>query len=70
MNALERLLAEEIPTGSFGHAQPACPRTSEPPRWTPQEQAAHVAALEAELDRHEDRETGRPVLRVIEGEAA
>lgn len=51
MNAYERLLAEAIPTGTFGHARPAQRRASEPaPKWTPKEQAAHVAALDAALD--------------------
>jgi hypothetical protein len=68
---LERLLAEALPTGTFGHALPEKPRVLERPSlWTPIEQAAHVAALEAELDRLEGRGTGKPELRVIDGEAA
>ncbi|MFJ9037924.1 hypothetical protein ACIRF8_15190 [Streptomyces sp. NPDC102406] len=71
MNAYDRLLAEALPTGTFGHAAPAVPRVLErPSRWSPEEQAAHVTALEAELDRLEGRGTGKPRLRVIEGEAA
>jgi hypothetical protein len=71
MNAYERLMAEALPTGTFGHAQPTRNRRSEPiSRWTPEEQAAHLATLEAELDRLEGRGTGKPKLRVIEGEAA
>lgn len=69
MNAYERLMAEAIPTGTFGHALPARRRNSETtvPRWTADEQAAHLAALEAELDRLEGRGTGKPKLRVISG---
>lgn len=42
----ERLMAEELPTGTFGHALPPKP----PPRppgipWTPEEQAQHVADM-------------------------
>ncbi|WP_328632052.1 hypothetical protein [Streptomyces sp. NBC_00356] len=71
MTALDRLLTEALPTGTFGHALPEKPRVLERPSlWTPSEQAAHVAALEAELDRLEGRGTGKPELRVIDGEAA
>lgn len=71
MTPLERLMAEALPTGTFGHAVPATPRPLERPSlWTPAEQAAHVAALEAELDRLEGRGTGKPHLTVIEGKAA
>lgn len=49
MNAYERLIAEELPTGTFGHALPPDP----PPRpirpWTPEEQAQHYAVLAREL---------------------
>lgn len=45
MTALERLLAEAVPTGTFGDAQPATARTAEPRRWTPAEQAAHLREL-------------------------
>lgn len=69
MTPYERLMAEAIPTGTFGHARPA--RQPQPAaRWTPEEQAAHLAALEAELDRLEGRGTGKPKLRVIDGQAA
>lgn len=50
MTALERLLAEAVPTGTFGDAQPTTPRSSEPRRWTPAEQAAHYAALADGID--------------------
>lgn len=70
MTPYERLMAEAIPTGTFGHARPAKRRRTESaPRWTPEEQAAHLAALEAELDAY-DHHPRRPKLRVIEGEAA
>ncbi|WP_409469107.1 hypothetical protein [Streptomyces sp. HC307] len=69
MDAYERLMAEAIPTGTFGHARPARRRNAEPaPAWTPEEQAAHRAALEAELDAY-DKRPRRPRLRVIDGEA-
>lgn len=71
MTPYERLMAEALPTGTFGYAQPAMPRReTAPSRWSPDEQAAHVADLEAELDRLEGRGMGKPRLRVIEGEAA
>jgi hypothetical protein len=67
----DRLMAESLPTGTFGHAEPVRPRQAEyMSRWTSDEQAAHVAALEAELDRLEGRGTGKPRLRVIDGQAA
>jgi hypothetical protein len=68
MNAYERLLAEAIPTGTFGHARPTQPRDAEPaPAWTPEEQAAHRAELEAALA---PSRPGKPKLRVIRGQAA
>ena len=71
MTPFDRLMAEALPTGTFGHAEPPAPRTvARVSLWTPDEQAAHVAALVAELDRLEGRGTGKPRLRVIEGEAA
>jgi hypothetical protein len=42
VNAYERLLAEELPTGTFGHALPP---PSGPRAWTALEQAEHVAVL-------------------------
>ncbi|MGW9058873.1 hypothetical protein [Streptomyces sp. NPDC055733] len=52
MNAYERLMAEALPTGTFGHAQPTSsqPRATRP--WTAEEQAQHRAELEAALNRH------------------
>ncbi|MEV5592197.1 hypothetical protein [Streptomyces sp. NPDC052496] len=48
MSALERLLAEELPTGRFGDALPPRPPAVRPARpWLPAEQAAHYAALAA-----------------------
>jgi hypothetical protein len=64
-------MAEALPTGTFGHAEPSQPRQAERVSlWTPTEQADHVTALEAELDRLEGRGTGKPKLRLIEGQAA
>ncbi|MFJ5802704.1 hypothetical protein [Streptomyces decoyicus] len=62
MTPTERLLAEELPTGQWGgprHAPQA--RTADLRRpTTPIEAAEHVATLEAELNRHDGRGTGRP----------
>ena len=70
MNAYERLMAEAVPTGTFGHARPVGRRTTGPaPAWTPEEQAAHRAELEAALAGTETRGPRRPSLRVIEGTA-
>lgn len=70
MNAYERLMAEAIPTGTFGHARPTRGRDPEPaPRWKPEEQDAHRAELLAELDAY-DRRPRRPQLRVITTPAA
>ncbi|MFJ6566569.1 hypothetical protein ACIQNU_04065 [Streptomyces sp. NPDC091292] len=72
MTPYERLMAEALPTGTFGHADRAHPRRPTEPAswWTSEEQAAHVATLEAELDQIEARGTGKPRLRIINGEAA
>lgn len=75
MNAYERLMAEAVPTGTFGHARPTVPRDPvSAPAWTPEEQAAHRAELEAALAGTETRGPRRPRLRlrlrVIDGEAA
>lgn len=51
MNAYEKLMAEAIPTGTFGRARPARRQETAPaPAWTPEEQAAHRAELDAALD--------------------
>lgn len=71
MSAYERLMAEALPTGTFGRAVPVAPRALErASRWTAEEQAEHVRALEAELDRLEGRVSGKPVLTLVEGKAA
>lgn len=70
MTPLERLLAEALPTGTFGHARPAKRQKAVPaPAWTPEQQAAHLAVLEAELDAY-DKQPRRPRLRVIDAPAA
>lgn len=66
---LERLLAEELPTGTFGHALPPPPPDPYPiTRWTPEEQAQHWTDLAAGLAgwvyREADPET--PGLRLVE----
>ncbi|MFI1942222.1 hypothetical protein ACH44C_34460 [Streptomyces purpureus] len=46
MTPLERLYAEEIPTGTFGDAQPTKSRSQRLPRpWTREEQATHYREL-------------------------
>lgn len=76
MNAYERLMAEAIPTGTFGHAQP--PRQGPRP-WTALEQAEHRRTLDEALNNwHDPSETAtrdrhrprRPQLRVINNNAA
>lgn len=65
----ERLLAEEWPTGTFGHARP--PKRPKPPSepWTPDEQAQHLADLARALkgwhDTHDQARRTRPHLRLI-----
>lgn len=65
----ERLLAEEWPTGTFGHARP--PKRPKPPSepWTPDEQAQHLADLARALkgwhDTHDQTRRQRPHLRLI-----
>lgn len=50
MNAYERLMAEAVPTGSFGRAQPSRRQPVESASaWTPEEQVAHLATLNAAL---------------------
>ncbi|WHM30270.1 hypothetical protein OH540_09565 [Streptomyces sp. BPPL-273] len=71
MTPYERLMAEALPTGTFGRARTAPTREAAPAsRWTPEEQAAHRAELEAALVGFETRGPRRPQLRVIDGTAA
>jgi hypothetical protein len=58
MTALERILAEALPTGTFGDAQPMRAPGATPRRWTHEEQARHLAALADAI--------GAPRLRVVE----
>jgi hypothetical protein len=76
MTPYERLMAEAIPTGTFGHNQPCKPHT-EP--WTAEEQAAHLRTLNAALDgwqdhsdrAEQDRNRHRPPhLRLVHPTAA
>lgn len=56
MTALERLLAEAVPTGTFGDAIPL--RTVVVPRgWSAEEQARHLADLADAI--------GAPLLRAV-----
>ena len=70
MTPYERLLAEEIPTGTFGHAAPPPPG---PRRWTAIEQAEHRRTLDEALDSWEwnrdERRTERRHLRLVDTEA-
>ncbi|MFI1021293.1 hypothetical protein [Streptomyces olivaceus] len=50
MTPYERLMAEEIPTGTFGHARPPRPVQRAGRPWTAEEQDQHVADLLAALD--------------------
>lgn len=60
MSPLERLLAEELPTGAFGGPRD---RTAEPrSTLAPARAAANYAALEAALTR---RAPARPRLRLV-----
>lgn len=66
MSPLDRLLAEAAPDGSFGGARTArpCPQPARPV-WTPEQQAAHRAGLEAALDGWTYKpEPARPVRRL------
>lgn len=83
MTPLERVLAEELPTGTFGYARPPAPAHREIRPWTPEEQARHLADLEAALDgwqsddEHDERrrtyqrERARELrhLRVVDGDS-
>jgi hypothetical protein len=70
-------MAEAIPSGTFGHARPTGRRTNQPaPAWTPEQQAEHLATLNAALDGWQDpsetatrdrRRPRRPQLRVLDG---
>ncbi|NUT38865.1 MAG: hypothetical protein HOV86_02660 [Thermoactinospora sp.] len=71
MTPMEKLLAEAIPTGTFGHALP--PREGPRP-WTALEQAEHRRVLDEATDGWQstekrataDRERHRPAhLRVV-----
>ncbi|MFE0132428.1 hypothetical protein ACFWY6_12775 [Streptomyces sp. NPDC059037] len=71
MTPLERLYAEQWPTGTFGHAQPAPKPPARPIRpWSPEEQAEHVAQLAAALDETESRGTGQPECHLHAVDAA
>jgi hypothetical protein len=65
VNAYERLMAEALPTGTFGHATPPGPR-----RWTAIEQAEHRRTLDEALDSWEwnrdERRTERRHLRLVD----
>jgi len=72
----ERLMAEALPTGTFGHAVPPA---SGPRPWTALEQAEHRRVLDEALNGWTDtseeatrdrRRPRRPKLRVIDGHAA
>ncbi|MFF8656778.1 hypothetical protein [Streptomyces huasconensis] len=50
MTPHERLAAEQIPTGTFGHARSPRPPDEPTPTWTPVQQAQHRADLLNALD--------------------
>lgn len=70
MTPYERLMAEAIPTGTFGHPQPTKPH-DEP--WTTDEQAQHLADLAAAVKgwqnpakaAQRDRDRDRRHLRLV-----
>lgn len=70
MTPYERLMAEAIPTGTFGEAahapKPSTPYTS---RWTALEQLEHRRALDEALDGWRD-DTDPRHLRAIRNEHA
>ena len=79
MTPLERLLAEEVPTGTFGHARPPTSAHQQIRPWTPEEQAEHRAILAEALDGwqsddvHDERKRASARarhrhLRVVDGE--
>lgn len=70
MTPYERLLAEAIPTGTFGHAQPTSAQPHTQRSWTPEEQAQHRADLDAALDAHETRGPRRHLTLVPDQPAA
>lgn len=54
MTPYERLMAEELPTGTFGHSRPSKAREAHSAPWTTEEQARHLADLNAALDGWQD----------------
>ncbi|MFZ3569933.1 hypothetical protein ACOKM5_23285 [Streptomyces sp. BH097] len=77
MTPHDRLAAEEVPTGTFGHARPPRPadaRVRPGPTWSATEQAQHCADLLAAIDGwvwgDNRRADERRHLRLIEDEAA
>lgn len=70
MTPYERLMAEALPTGTFGHAQPTSAQQRAPRPWTPEEQAQHRADLEAALAGTESRGPRRHLTAVPDQHAA
>lgn len=63
MTPYDRLMAEAIPTGTFGHAPPPTNPHTRP--WTALEQAEHRRILDEALDGwHQDRDE-RPQLHLV-----
>lgn len=73
-NALDRLLAESVPTGTFGGSRAVgpAPRRAKKPAATsaPEEQARRRADLEAALSMRETRGPKPRHLRVVHSDAA
>lgn len=70
MTPYERLEAEQIPTGTFGHALPPRPAQPRPrPTWTEDEQHRHCAELLSAIDDwvwdDDQRDADRRHLRLI-----
>ncbi|HET6356063.1 hypothetical protein [Streptomyces sp.] len=70
MTPYERLMAEELPTGTFGDAQPATtPRDTPGRHWTALEQLEHRRTLDAALNGWHD-ETDPRHLRAVRDQTA
>lgn len=65
MSPLDRLLAEELPTGQVPDYPPARNPPARHRPWTPEEQAAHRDELLAALTGTTDHRTRRRHLRAV-----
>jgi len=70
LSPLERLLAEDVPTGTFGYVHLTRRHAGPRRAYTDAERARHRATLEAELSRRETRGPKPRHLRVVDSDAA